>query len=1141
MIKTKEDDFLGDNYTSNIKYAENEWQAHGTVDRDSVYTKEPLLDLIFEGFNYSRELGDYEDYIARASTLSITNTSTDAVEYVGAKLQHDLMILDTMYYTSSITNCVVNIFSVETFLKKAIAVANPMYDDKARVKTICLLDESALASSKITVKEFFKYILPGTYSEATGVNTDDEALVRVLERYTTGAVSSDYNSSLSAPDRLGLDISSLKEKTMTNFLAAIDVPIYGDSTGKTIKQQFLEDFSLTLHSKDSIKMPFHTRDDESDDRFYRTRFLVNLINETIYKKTDLSNLYLEQLNELIEETLFSEKGAELWLDSSAVLADKTTSDVLAEKVYESGAYKHLYDKLGKFEKNVLKYYTKNLKALTSNIAYYTTPVYTGFSSTQNDPKTSWGIHYINEESTENLFQDTDNTYRLYNKVLLGYKLIDAIISNRTFLGGLFYLMGTKGSENDIPIDDPLRLRTVNRSFSTMVNDDLESLNYYPTVSILNNLYKLGHATASTINEIRSELNIEQSENYAYILAKPIKEWLKNECILYKGPVYGDYVEELNFMQDLNPDSNVTFKNLRVKKTTIPYKRLQDSKYEVPFLEQTAPLLNNTKNVSKGFEVVASDSFAGVGNKKGSELDLNANTTTNTIPPIWYDFDKGDQEALMASIIDPRQLSEDSDKQRILRNEGVMIVEERIQSPTIDELWTFLKYLTESDGSGLDTSVNERLPKFFGIKKDYVLGTINAENSYVATSAGDRGNGSFRNRLNPEALDKDRENVIDILNWSPNNFNEPNLHWAKGSDTAEELDKPELQFGGYKITRYIEKIYDYAIQPFSRRESELDGDPYEFNTESSQEFNVVKGYLEKLYNSAILSFNAPELDKSTVVPAAVDSSLLEAHVLRDSVDNQGTKIFSKANDDKLITVNNPVHNTIERSKAFQDIVKILKYHNVDGSTGIDNDLGSGKSYHNHYKEYLENPKNLKEIERDLETIRQNLQTLTEFMVSSYASLGYADRSKNRGTLYQLHKNAYEFLSTWLLEVNATVAGLPDTTYDTSIELNDLTDSLNYTLEVLAENATTVTEFEKLNVVKLDKKVVFDDGVYEDRYLRENYDKYAIDLNTDPLNNTRAKHPMYRVNETLLSETYLAGDGTWRSVHEHTVLPIIFSEH
>ena len=76
---------------------------------------------------------------------------------------------------------------------------------------------------------------------------------------------------------------------------------------------------------------------------------------------------------------------------------------------------------------------------------------------------------------------------------------------------------------------------------------------------------------------------------------------------------------------------------------------------------------------------------------------------------------------------------------------------------------------------------------------------------------------------------------------------------------------------------------------------------------------------------------------------------------------------------------------------------------------------------------------------------------------------------------------------------------------------------------------------------DKKVVYDDGEYDKRYLLENYDHYVLDLDTEEEAHVRHRRPMLRPNETLLSEVYLAADGTWRSIHERTILPVLYSAH
>ena len=96
MLKNKEDNFLGDNITHNIKYGDNEWQAHGTIDREPAYTKESILNLIFEEYQYNTEKGEYNFYIPRASVQN-----TLGKNFIGAKLTHDISVLDTRYYSST--------------------------------------------------------------------------------------------------------------------------------------------------------------------------------------------------------------------------------------------------------------------------------------------------------------------------------------------------------------------------------------------------------------------------------------------------------------------------------------------------------------------------------------------------------------------------------------------------------------------------------------------------------------------------------------------------------------------------------------------------------------------------------------------------------------------------------------------------------------------------------------------------------------------------------------------------------------------------------------------------------------------------------------------------------------------------------
>lgn len=1147
MLKTKDDEFLGDNLTHNIQYADNVWQAHGTVDRGSVYTKEPLLDLLFEGYDYSKQIGDYAKYVARASTREASGTSNK--DYVSARLQHDLYTVDSQYYTVSSIASSHNIFSLATYLEKAIALSNPVYDGQSVAKTINLLGIRRVANNNnandfewknsnlknVSLLEVLKPFVPDWHVDSSVSNaTLVSKLGKYINRYlysstavsiegTGNKISYELIDSKYALPPTNLSLSQKLEDfilTLNNYTYEVTDDDDNIVATGNVADAFLRDFDLSFHNPDTIKLPFYGRGenvkgnnrpykDEEDTKTFKTRFIVNSLSGNLYKNEQsvCRPVYLEKLDNIVEEAIFTDYR----FYTGRAAADKSTAnhEKFQTAIEANGEYEHLNPDADIATRTLLSSFVKTLDNLDSAISLYCPEVFTEYAES-NSPEQSWGIHFINEESTENLFQDADRIYQLYNEVLVGYKLADTLIANRVGICGLYYIISQSEASSNYPIslDIPLQQRTVYSSFydcSSSANNP--RLHYYPTISAINSVYKLGNVPGT------SKISLPEANKdaqYAYDLAPEIRAWLETECFIFKGNVYGDYVEELNFLQDLHPDAAVNFNSLRLKNTEIVHKRVQDSRYEVPYVEQTIPLINNTKDNPEDLGVHASDAFAAKGAGLGKEVDKDGNVTVNTIPPFLYDYDKGDQADYFDSGIDSRSKNSENNPQRVnsKNHAGTLTAEQRIISPTIDELWTFLKYLTESDGSSKD-DINGKLPTFYGIKKGLVEGTIGKEPSKT-----------IKRVVNPRVEEEDtKEAVIDILNWEPVSKMESLLHWSPDADK----DRVELQFKGYKITNYIEKVYDYEVKPFSRRVSDVtDNATYEYDTESTA--TGLTGYLEKLYNSAILAFDLPDVDTTDKLKTSATTALLFANVLDSSysaIDNPATQeveavqIFTKDVDNKLVSTNKPIHGTEQRKKAFEALSKILSYKD-------------GESLHNHYKHYLENPKNLKEIERDLETIRQNLQTLAEFSVASFASLGYADRAQNRGTLHQLHKNAYDYLSTFICSVNNTIANGVDETGKSIVKLDPLDTDLNNTVD-------------DLTITVSDRRVVFDDGDYNSRYLKENYDASVINLNGDLERHTRARHERYRPNETLLSEVYLAADGTWRSVHEHTVLPVLFSDH
>lgn len=1099
MIKNKEDDFLGDSITNNIKFAANEWQAQGSVDRTSMYTAEGILDLIFEDTQYDKETGMHK-YTPRASFTERN--------FAPAKLSHDIILVNKLFYQSSPLTSYKNIFGLDDFLNYGIGVVNPVYDTLARDEKIILLNKDKIvngecAISDMTITEFCSIFNPNSFTSTKG------DLVDFSENANAVAGSGNRFEAM-ASAKVVAHLKDIYYKPSEG-----SIPDFGKATMRQIlaspgfdTERFINDFSLTLHDPESIRLPYFTR--KSDDNIsnqekfkFFTRYFPNLsvVNE------DLASGYVEKVSPIMEDLLNSAdlqiKGTYAdgtSLDVKGFALDSSTGDSFTSptafnsktnlsKIIDEVAVGGVLSE--KWENVIPKEYIADAVNLASALSFignalqnggynnFLSDLYLGWDSA-NNILNSTGIHLVVEEDKSAIFRsDDDENYTIYSGLVLGYRLVDNLIAQRTFLGTVFQLAA--GWDDSEAVKTNWQTQPFNKTQKSTVT--LASGNAYKlqrtantymgycTVDMLKYLV-VGSNTETTFSEFIMDLReVNNLEDFNADYLRPFYRWLKEETFLFKTPIYGDFVEELNFMQDLNPDSKVQFAGARIKRTSIPYKRFQDSKYEVPYIEKTAPLIN-LSDAKKTTRTHASDAIAGKGYVTQTKADKETGVVpgSNTTPPFIYDYDKGDEENKISGNIDERSKTAGSYKQRVNDVDGDFTVEGRILGKTIDELWQFLKFLSESTGHGLK---GNNLPKFYGLLSNELGFEINDKDAEPI-------------RVNPKYSGKADNPEIDILDWEPLSSTEYKPYYS--SEVA-----PELTMGGYKITKAIPKVLDYKVKFFGRKDVK-DGSEYEYNTEDS-DYGDVAGYLDQLLNNTSINFN------SNALGADVDAAKLLDSFGDTSFNVADPELIPALNEDKGILENkNFKQVSVNREKALIKIGKVLSYHE--------------HSFHNHYKEYLDNPKNLKTIERDLEAIRQNLQTLAEYSVLNFAVMGFADRSTNRGTLHTLHRNSFDFNDTFL---------------------EDDEDSLNNTADTL-------------NVAELDKKVVFDDGDFDSRYQhhvidgygKNDYDANKIDLSGAEVN-VREPHEMYKPNITLLSEVYMAADGTWRSIHEHVILPILDDDY
>ena len=1062
MQKTRED-FVGSTITQNVKYSDNGWQCYGSVDRKSVYSSESILDLILEDYQYDRAKSCY-NYYPRADVPG-TNCSA-------ATLSHDIILINSLIYRSSNNTSYCSVQNLTNYLSYGILITNPVYNPLSQkgYKKIIDLDKWIAKDKGTTLDDFISTFLPESYINGTWVKGTE--VTEQGSQFLCDILSTKYVGSVG---------KLTPATTLKEFATLVE------EAG--LKDKFEEDFALPMHDPESVKLPFYPRTKSEDEMeanlsAYFTRLFANLTLSNVFTNTQ-SKYYIEYLTDAYENLLATNSKL-----TDLTGADKSeASDFPAGSIYSTDVSADATDDIGIDTyrmSQICNAIIDNNEAMVGGYGNFLPELY--LDELDEDGTTgltyqnSFGIHLINPIDKTTVFREDDIKFDVYGSLLIGYNYVDALLSQRTFIGSvltcLSYADGkAQDGETDsdkvtyanigtITQNDPFnkfQKSSYYEFFRRVTGEAYDKGSYtgYMSVSTLMALAYLGQeGVLPPINAVDASQALEFTDDY-----EPIAEWLQNETFLIKAPIYGDFVEPTNFDQDLHPSASVTFKNLRLQKTENTINPYDDSKTEVPYVAKTNPLINLSSQ-EKGFGVPASRYLPGLGNIADEGAEGN-----KTSPAFLYDYNKGDEEDSIAEA-DEKTMTSGKSKQRVRSPNGGLTIEGELESPTIDELWIFLKYLTESTGYNNTKeenpgTINRELPSFYGVKASSVNVTESPEKAIV----------------NPSASGSSDVSEIDILDWSPI----ANKDYTSFFDSDESK---EFQYAGFQVTKYIPKVEDYKVSLFGRSNLiNVFGQTYEYNTEKGV-YSEVNNYMVPVLNQTILALDSDvESEWDTKTKSFADTLWLDTTSSK-AVDAYGTK----------------------HSEQQEKIQKLL--HTIF-------DYRADDTLHNHYKKYMPNPKNLKTIERDLETIRQNLQTFAEYVVATSVLKGSLDRQTNRGTLHTLHRNFHEFESTFLPD---TTTALRDATAELDDEKNPLV--------TLEEDVTAI-----------DKKVVYKDGNFETRYKHENFDAYNFD-HSGTKTNTRAKKTgdlRLIPNETLLSEVYLGADGLYHSVHEYLIAPIVETEY
>lgn len=298
MLKDKEDNFLGDQITNNIKYADNEWQALGTTDRTSMYLSEPILDLIFENQIYDRDTGKYK-YIPRASI--------EGKKYSAATLSHDLILVNKLLYSSTPKTPYNSIYNLDDYLSYGIVITNPIYDNLARVKKIPMFETEANGDklrlkhtgiSSLTLKEFVEIFNPYSFSNA---KLNEDALNKL-----TLSLADDTQGSNSPNNKIVVTNLLTKYPAAGSIDGTTNIGSWFNAMSAETQLKFIDDFSLSLHDKDSVKIPYYTMRGISQlSGVEKFKFFSRLYPNLSVINKNIAAGYVEKMSTLAEDYLSS--------------------------------------------------------------------------------------------------------------------------------------------------------------------------------------------------------------------------------------------------------------------------------------------------------------------------------------------------------------------------------------------------------------------------------------------------------------------------------------------------------------------------------------------------------------------------------------------------------------------------------------------------------------------------------------------------------------------------------------------------------------------------------------------------------------------------------------------------------------------
>lgn len=231
----------------------------------------------------------------------------------------------------------------------------------------------------------------------------------------------------------------------------------------------------------------------------------------------------------------------------------------------------------------------------------------------------------------------------------------------------------------------------------------------PQSNIFNQLFKTFWKLTKNNFDINAYLDINETQGTFSISSENIENMLKCTYIAVLCPFYADIIDYKDFKQDLTPESSVVHRNIFVSSSadTKRFDNFSDDAKDTapnnrPYIPSTTPLTDNfgekfddifdeaNKDAIGSLQTETFEDGSGEGFFTSSKLD-------SSNPPFYYDknsrFEKEDYNG---------------EKPIVVPKDGNLLVDGRIFSMTIDEIWEAIKRIESGRDSDAKISENTEI-------------------------------------------------------------------------------------------------------------------------------------------------------------------------------------------------------------------------------------------------------------------------------------------------------------------------------------------------------------------------------------------------------------------------------------------------